>query len=183
MQFTVAQPGAREHYTVPRALHELGQLRVLYTDMWARSGRSVLSLAGGRSRALANRFHPDLRFVKVVSCTPFSVMHTFFSQLPWNKTDSISKQYLQHIKNGKVFTSFVLKHLKKETLKREEDVYFGYDGASLEILEYLYEKQIFSSLIRLTLQRQKKIWFLKNTSGGLVGQLSREEFHLNIMKD
>ncbi len=43
-----------------------------------------------------------------------------------------------------MFTSFVLKHLRKETLERNEDVYFGYDTASLEILEYLYEKQIFS---------------------------------------
>jgi glycosyltransferase involved in cell wall biosynthesis len=51
------QLGAREHYAIPRALHQAGALRRLYTDLWAPPGSLAATLAGRRAR---DRFHPDL---------------------------------------------------------------------------------------------------------------------------
>ena len=61
MPWFCAQIGAREHYAVPRALHESGRLTVLYTDFWAgplwrRMGKSKL----GALRSLATRYHAGL---------------------------------------------------------------------------------------------------------------------------
>ncbi len=69
MPWFCAQIGAREHYAVPRVLHQSGRLTALYTDFWAgpgwrRMGKS--KLADGRwkmgaLRSLASRWHPELQ--------------------------------------------------------------------------------------------------------------------------
>ena len=51
----VCQLGAREHYAVPRALHGLGLLRELFTDLWLRP-RTLTNW----QHKLAARFHPEL---------------------------------------------------------------------------------------------------------------------------
>jgi len=61
-----SQIGAREHYAVPRALHQGGRLAALYTDFWAgRAIRSAQKMADGRLkfealRSLAARYHPEM---------------------------------------------------------------------------------------------------------------------------
>jgi len=55
-----AQIGAREHYAIPRALHQTGRLAALYTDFWAGSLTRGLLPRQGAFGALASRFHPDL---------------------------------------------------------------------------------------------------------------------------
>jgi glycosyltransferase involved in cell wall biosynthesis len=51
-----SQLGAREHYAIPRALAQRGDLRCLLTDAWVRRG----GLLGLLNRNLRDRFHPDL---------------------------------------------------------------------------------------------------------------------------
>lgn len=51
------QLGAREHYSIPRALHRIGSLEMLLTDTWAGPGGTFARLAGPRA---AERYHPDL---------------------------------------------------------------------------------------------------------------------------
>jgi len=61
-----SQIGAREHYAVPRALHQAGRLETLYTDFWAGSAiRRAQEMGDGRLklgalRSLAARYHPEL---------------------------------------------------------------------------------------------------------------------------
>ena len=54
----VFQIGAREHYAIPRALHQADVLRQLYTDAWVSPGSSLTSLP--TFQRLAGRFHRDL---------------------------------------------------------------------------------------------------------------------------
>jgi glycosyltransferase involved in cell wall biosynthesis len=55
------QLGAREQYAVPRALHAIGALNRLLTDVWVSSGNLVEMLR----RSLRERFHPDLATARV----------------------------------------------------------------------------------------------------------------------
>ena len=57
------QIGAREHYAIPRALQQLGLLHHLYTDSWMPTRSPVRRFVP--SKALAGRFHPDLRAASV----------------------------------------------------------------------------------------------------------------------
>lgn len=58
------QLGAREHYSVPRALHWYGVLELLFTDTWIRPRNPF----GRLSSSLRQRFHADLEKANV--CAP-----------------------------------------------------------------------------------------------------------------
>jgi glycosyltransferase involved in cell wall biosynthesis len=55
------QLGAREHYAIPRALFRQGVLEQLAADAWVPPGSLLATL----SRALSERFHPDLTSAQV----------------------------------------------------------------------------------------------------------------------
>ncbi len=57
------QLGAREHYSLARALHTEGVLELLVTDAWVRPG----SRFGALNRNLRERYHPDLADAPVES--------------------------------------------------------------------------------------------------------------------
>jgi glycosyltransferase involved in cell wall biosynthesis len=52
--------GAREHYAVPRALHQSGRLAQLITDAWADPNTIAASIASVLSTGFGQRYHPDL---------------------------------------------------------------------------------------------------------------------------
>ena len=57
-QWYVFQVGAREHYAVPRALHQAQLLHRLFTDTWVAPGSGLGRLR--LSPRLNGRFHPEL---------------------------------------------------------------------------------------------------------------------------
>jgi hypothetical protein len=59
------QLGAREHYSVPRALYDRDALGFLFTDAWVQPG----SLIGQFKRSLSERYHPQLASAPVASAT------------------------------------------------------------------------------------------------------------------
>jgi glycosyltransferase involved in cell wall biosynthesis len=59
------QLGAREHYAVPRALHERGTLAALFTDGWADPRSSLGSALKRASSRFATRFDPRLKDARV----------------------------------------------------------------------------------------------------------------------
>lgn len=54
------QLGAREHYAIPRALHQAGQLAHLITDAWVTPQSAINSLPIPLLAKLRERFHSDL---------------------------------------------------------------------------------------------------------------------------
>jgi len=54
----VCQIGARENYTIPRALHQAGRLNLLLTDIWNKPGGIAGDLVSKGS--MFQRWHPDL---------------------------------------------------------------------------------------------------------------------------
>jgi len=63
------QLGAREHYAIPRALHETGKLLTLITDAWVPRYSPFHYLPGKVSRFLNDRYHSDLRAASVKAFT------------------------------------------------------------------------------------------------------------------
>ena len=57
------QIGAREHYAIPRALHQTGSLHTLFTDAWVRPG----SVFSALHRNLGERYHPELAAASAIS--------------------------------------------------------------------------------------------------------------------
>lgn len=67
--------GAREHYVVPRALHQAGRLGQLITDAWSESQTIKASIAAAISTRFEQRFHPDLAGAKVRALSRSLVAH------------------------------------------------------------------------------------------------------------
>lgn len=67
--------GAREHYAVPRALHQGGRLALLVTDAWSRPHTVRAAVGRALSARLEQRFHPDLAGANVRSLTRSLLVH------------------------------------------------------------------------------------------------------------
>jgi len=133
----VAQIGAREHYAIPRALHENGYLKYLYTDAWCASGHSVLRRAPDPIRSFANRYHPDLSDATVRAFT-IRTLWKEFRHRTGETTDE--ERYDQYIETGQHFATKVRDDLLvRDDFDPDTSVYFGYDTGCLETLIALQE--------------------------------------------
>lgn len=77
--WVVCQIGGREHYSIPRALHQYGQLGALITDFWIAPGSPEACLPGGKR--LSDRFHTDLEGVRVHAPNLRMLTHELVSRL------------------------------------------------------------------------------------------------------
>lgn len=85
-----AQIGSREHYSIPRALHQQGRLCLFMTDFWAPQSRLAHRLPGSRRAKVMERSHPDLRDAPVISPGDRRLFFDFRQKLlgrkGWNET-------------------------------------------------------------------------------------------------
>ncbi len=133
-----AQLGGREHYAVPRALQAAGALNLLLTDYWAGVGtRALAKIAPGKVfRSLAARQHPELPAGMVKSWNlKFFRWETELRQL--SRRGGVVGRYRGFCKVGKQFSQAAVRHLRTHSDLPTNGVFFGYDTASLEAMEYL----------------------------------------------
>jgi glycosyltransferase involved in cell wall biosynthesis len=137
------QLGAREHYAVPRALHRVGRLNMLYTDMWSGRGvQAAARLSGiGPLRALASRFHPELAGAPVESSNLRGVAWRVAARRA-SRSDGASGRYLGYMELGRQFACTVRDSLRRRRLLPCESLLFAYDTGALELLQWLRSKDI-----------------------------------------
>jgi glycosyltransferase involved in cell wall biosynthesis len=127
------QLGAREHYAIPRALHQAGQLAHLVTDAWVRPQSRFNAIPHSALRSLQNRYHPDLANAPITSFTidllRFEITHRLRKTANWERT----------IARNHWFQKRTIQHL--ETLQSRQPfhtppVLFTYSYAALDLLRY-----------------------------------------------
>lgn len=131
-----SQIGAREHYAVPRVLHQEGRLGALYTDFWA--GPFIRGIAR-RSRSklfqsFATRFHPELAQAPVTSWNVRS--------LDWEagrRNQKNGQIYESFVKIGASFSTCVRGMLARQRDLNSESIFFAYDTGALEAMEWCRE--------------------------------------------
>ena len=121
------QLGAREHYSVPRALQLRNQLGLLVTDVWS-GGATESGLFGARARG---RFHPELRSAEVNAWTWGYRANEFFVRLRRNNWDRI-------LARNDWFQSRALSAMKAFRDKHPERsvVLFAYSYAALRMVAF-----------------------------------------------
>jgi glycosyltransferase involved in cell wall biosynthesis len=146
-QWICCQIGAREHYAVPRALHQGRKLAGLYTDYWA--GPVVRGL-GGRTgfrtvRSLASRFHPALVKANVVS---WNVRSMFWEAALRKsvKNGSPNGRFAGFVEVGHQFACTVRDSLRTWRNLSPDAVLFAYDTGALEAFEWCREQEISCAL-------------------------------------
>lgn len=127
----VCQLGAREHYAIPRALHQTGHLHSLVTDAWV-TPQSWLNQVPGL-RALCDRYHTHLADAPIANYTngllKFEITHRLQKTAAWD----------QMIARNQWFQKQAIKTLKKLQGQLDENhrpTLFTYSYAGLELLRF-----------------------------------------------
>ena len=141
----VAQEGSRQSYAVPLAFHRLGALRLLYADIWCRSGRGLLKKGPKGVRALAGRFKAELPAERVVSFNSSAILFKTMQHFQRGRQtpEELGETYCRF---GRWFATQVRGHLERIELDPQIDAFFGFDTNSLEAMESLKERGIFTVL-------------------------------------
>ena len=140
----VSQIGNREYYSVPRAFHQRGRLRLFLTDVWYRWGFKNLP---GPLWPLVGRHHPDLPPEKVVGFNSGTFYRRGLDLLRPRKPGR--ETYEQYIEIGQWFARKVNRRLAGERLDPERDLYFTFCTGALETLQMLRNRGIFTVVDQL----------------------------------
>lgn len=138
-----AQIGAREHYAIPRVLHQAGKLQTLFTDFWAgsllRGSAQLVPL--GPLRSLGTRWHEDLDKAEVISWNCHTLVEELRLKAESRKqkigNQTLASKYQKFIEIGENFAIAVREELKQRRDLTPNQIFFGYDTGSLETMQYL----------------------------------------------
>jgi glycosyltransferase involved in cell wall biosynthesis len=134
------QIGAREHYAVPRALHQRNRLAALYTDFWAGPvwRRLGCTTVFRPLRSLAARFHPELAEAPIVSWNTRALL----SAARLRQKPAAGSRHIGYVKAGHDFASAVRESLRRRRDLPGDTVLFAYDTGALEVFEWCRERGI-----------------------------------------
>jgi glycosyltransferase involved in cell wall biosynthesis len=125
------QIGAREHYSIPRALLRRGVLDELITDVWTTPG-SLMSLGNG---AVRNRFHDSLTNTKVRAANVRSIMFELRSRV--RRHDDGWKLITER---NDWFQRFAVSQLRRRADLREPVTVFAYSYAARLIFKFARQR-------------------------------------------
>lgn len=127
------QLGAREHYAIPRALHQTHQLRTLITDAWVTPNSALKNLPGKTSRALAERFHSDLSTASITAFTPALIRYELQQRLSrttgWSSILNRNR-WFQHQ------ALKVLRRIPSNSYPNQHPILFSYSYTALNLFRY-----------------------------------------------
>lgn len=127
------QLGAREHYAIPRALHQVGQLHTLITDAWVTPSSFIHQFSTKSTKSLADRYHPDLYTANISSYTR-SLIHFELQQRLARTTG-----WPNTLARNQWFQQFALKTLRKLGTQFSSHgcpIIFSYSYTALELFRF-----------------------------------------------
>lgn len=132
------QLGAREHYAIPRALQQMGQLHSLVTDAWVSPQSTFNFLPQKLLKPLRDRFHQDLAEATIYASTgsllQFEVGHRLRQTDAWKRIISRNLWFQRFAKQR-------LEAIDKQLeIKGIRPTLFCYSYAALELLRFAKAK-------------------------------------------
>jgi glycosyltransferase involved in cell wall biosynthesis len=127
------QLGAREHFAIPRALHQSGQLSGLITDAWVRSNSPLNLLPAKILAPLRERFHSQLQSAPVYDATRSLVQFELT-----HKLSKLSGWELVIARNHWFQTQALhqLATISAQLSTQSRPILFAYSYAALELFRY-----------------------------------------------
>jgi glycosyltransferase involved in cell wall biosynthesis len=125
------QLGAREHYAIPRSLHQHNQLAHLITDAWVPPASPIARLPLNSLQPLRDRHHSDLAQAPVQSFTPQLI--AFEAQQRFRKTGG----WPRILDRNRWFQRRAVSALRQIARKgSDRPILFTYSYAALELFRY-----------------------------------------------
>lgn len=139
------QLGAREHYVIPRVLHEQKYLRRLYTDTWLDPKQIIPGLLSRCLPRLAGRYDKSLVDSKVISFTRSAIIFELFQQLfkrqGWKRIYNRNHWFQKKVTNCKQF--------KLDCSSKNKSIVICYSYAALDIFRLSKEKNCMTILAQI----------------------------------
>ncbi len=141
LQVHVAMLGARQHYAVPKLLHESGMLARFYTDLYARDAQWAVRLLavmprGLRPKAVERylaRSEKQLPSDKVISFDAFGLRYVWRLR----RARDVRARNRVYAEGARSFNRMTIQHGLSNA-----DVLYGFNSASLELFEYAKDQGI-----------------------------------------
>ena len=135
------QLGAREHYAIPRALYQQGQLAHLITDAWVLPKSSLNLLPKSFLANLRERYHPDLSQASVHTFTGslinFELVQRLHKTFGWEGI----------IARNHWFQKQAIKKLRQLTPQfKTPPILFSYSYSALELFRFAKQQGWFTIL-------------------------------------
>lgn len=125
------QLGAREHYSIPRALQQSQQLTALITDAWVPPRSPLNKLPPSALRGLRDRYHLDLSQSSITAFTPALLQFELQQRLKSLPTD-----WDCMIARNQWFQKRAVRSLKRIAAQSEKRILFTYSYAALDLLRF-----------------------------------------------
>ena len=162
-----AQLGRKDHYAVPRVLHAAGALGGFMTDFWAGmiTKRIAKLLPGKLWHSVGARCHPDIPFNLVKSWNLRTFAWEARNRL-MARMGGVQGRYLGYCEGGRYFAEAVTRYMKARRSLLENSLFYGFDTASLEVMEHLKERGVICVLYQIdpcrveieTVQAEQRAW-------------------------
>ncbi|MEL7350315.1 MAG: glycosyltransferase family 4 protein [Cyanobacteria bacterium J06560_5] len=158
------QLGAREHYSVPRALSQTDQLYTLITDAWVDPRSPFHYLPGTVVKNLCDRYHCDLSTASVRSFTQAGILFDVGKKLSnvtgWSRIISRNQWFQRRALRQ-------LKFIEAQLLPSQCPVLFSYSYTALSLFQYAKSKgwQTILGQIDPGLSEEKRVEKLQASHG------------------
>ncbi|NET31567.1 MAG: glycosyltransferase family 4 protein [Cyanothece sp. SIO1E1] len=158
------QLGAREHYAIPRALHQTGQLHTLITDAWVTPQSPLHYLPDRVAKSLGDRYHPDLSTAHIKAFTrsliPFELGQRLSRTSGWSNI-LLRNQWFQHR------ALRTLKVLANQLTAQERPILFSYSYTALKLFRYAKQQGWYTILGQIDpgVTEEKQVASLQATYG------------------
>lgn len=131
----VCQIGARENYSIPRALHQSGRLDMLMTDIWHQPGGLLADLMS--KGKMFHRWHPDLADARV---TAANASHLNFEVFHRIRKDA--KSWHAVIQRNALFQRNCIRILQRDAGSRDSAprTVFAFSYAARDLLKFAKSK-------------------------------------------
>lgn len=132
------QLGSREHYAIPRALHQEGRLQLLLTDFWCRNPGALKAVPLTPVRKMAERRHDDLNTARVRHIGWRRVLFDLRArQQKWSAWETI-------VRRNEWFQHALLEQLKEDLIpelrRQPPGIFFAYSYAARHLLQFFRER-------------------------------------------
>jgi glycosyltransferase involved in cell wall biosynthesis len=125
------QLGAREHFAIPRALHQAGLLALFITDTWISTQPWLGHLSAPAFSRLRQRFHPELASAPVrafpASTLHFEIVQHLRRREGWERIIARNRWFQEQVVG-------ILRSIKQPP--GERPIVFAYSYAARDILRY-----------------------------------------------
>jgi glycosyltransferase involved in cell wall biosynthesis len=147
LSWIVSQIGAREHYAVPRSFKLIGRLDSVYTDAYSAAGPWLRKVLPDRMFRIGSRYHRGLVGTPIHAMNLRSLRRRWLAILDGVEPGTVEAMYAYYLAEGREFAAWTARNLaRRRDLDHARHAFFGFTNGSLEALQLLRDRGVFTIL-------------------------------------